>query len=196
MTPICAIIVGPPLSATQHQRLDGCAPLRRVVLGHRQLRDAGRRVAQGAELSAISGSGIGSSNGRDQALAAITAASPFRQCQLGSLRANPGRRHLDYRPGKAPGSAAAACMRAIPRPLRVPSQIPAGIGASSAKFHQRPTSKAHKPEPDQHKKYRRCRDNEPTFYDVHDPPLTQVLPEGNPAPLIRWPSVQKGTIED
>jgi hypothetical protein len=75
MTPICAIIVGPPLSATQHQRLDGCAPLRRVVLGHRQLRDAGRRVAQGAELSAISGSGIGSSNGRDQALAAITAAS-------------------------------------------------------------------------------------------------------------------------
>jgi hypothetical protein len=31
------------------------------------------------------------------------------------------------------------------------------------------TSKAHKPEPDQHEKARRRSDEEPPLYDVHDP---------------------------
>src|ERR1700751_5968547 len=59
--------------------------------------------------------------------------------------------------------AASARPRPFPRPIRMGLANPPATGASSAKFHQHPTSKAHKPEPDQHKKYRRCRDNEPTF---------------------------------
>jgi hypothetical protein len=68
-------------------------------------------------------------------------------------------------------------MRAVPRTLRMGLADPAVTGASDAEFHQHPTSKAHSPEPDQHKKARRRRDEEPAFYDVHDPALTQVLRE-------------------
>jgi hypothetical protein len=66
--------------------------------------------------------------------------------------------------------AASARPRPFPRPIRMGLADPAGIGASGAKSHQHPTSKAHKPEPNQHKHGCRRRDEKPAFYDVvHGP---------------------------
>jgi hypothetical protein len=79
-------------------------------------------------------------------------------------------------------------LRPLARRSRMPAALPgvaldaprdpAATGASSAKFHQHPTSKTHKPEPDQHKKARRRSDEEPPLYDVHGPSLHVRLTRG------------------
>jgi hypothetical protein len=82
--------------------------------------------------------------------------------------------------------AAAACMRAIPRPVGMSLRDPAAIVAAGAEFHQHPTSEAHNPEADQHKKGRRRRDEEPALYDVHDPsPLASLTRDILPRDILR-----------
>jgi hypothetical protein len=54
----------------KHQRLDGSAPFRRIVLGLRQLRDPVASITQGVQLAAI-GERIGSSKVRSQRLTGI-----------------------------------------------------------------------------------------------------------------------------
>jgi hypothetical protein len=63
---------------------------------------------------------------------------------------------------------------------------PAAIVAAGAEFHQHPTSEAHNPEADQHKKGRRRRDEEPALYDVHDPsPLASLTRDILPRDILR-----------
>jgi hypothetical protein len=135
--PIRPITVGPPSSATS---ISASMAARHSGASCSRFGSFVMKVAASRRIMSLRPSGriIGSSNARDQALAAISAASPFRQCRLGSPRANPGRHHLDYRLDKAPrepGSAAAACTRAIASPLRMSLADPSAIVAARANSH-------------------------------------------------------------